>query len=221
MSSRRTLLACTASLGALGASPLWAKEKASGFVLGKDYLAVDPVVQYPARPIIVHDFFAYTCSHCYRLAPLMNEFAKSLEGNSSVKVIHVPVSWEKNYDYFPAVYFAFEALGRLDDLHMAYWEWVMQPEHPWTKVEDVKPDTDVWVKEHGINLEKWHALLESFAIQNKVRQATETWEKYNIDSTPMIGVAGRFLTAPHLTGSRPRAIEATRWLIEQIKSGKL
>ena len=221
MISRRTLLACTASLGAFGVAPLCAKEKTSGFVLGKDYLAVDPVVQYPARPIIIHDFFAYTCSHCFRLAPLMNEFVKSVEGNPAVKVIPVPVSWEASYDFFPTVYFAFEALGRLSDLHMAYWEWVMQPDHPWEKVEDVKPDTDAWVKEHGINLEKWHSLLNSFAIRNKVRQATEIWQKYNIDSTPMIGVAGRFLTAPHLTGSRPKAIEATRWLIDQIKSGKL
>ncbi len=221
MISRRNLLISSAALGVLGANPLWAKEKSADFVLGKDYLAVNPIVECPARPIIVHDFFAYTCSHCYRLAPLMSEFVKSVEGDSTVKVIPVPVSWEESYNYFPAVYFAFEALGRLSDLHMAYWQWVMQPEHPWTKVEDVKPDTDAWVKEHGINLEKWHALIESFAIRNKVRQATEIWQKYDIDSTPMIGVAGRFLTAPHLTGSRPKAIEATRWLIGQIKSGKL
>ena len=221
MTSRRNLLACSASLGAFGTSALWAKDKPSHFALGKDYLAVDPVVEYPRRPILIHVFFAYTCPHCYRLAPLMAEFAKSIETDTDVKIIPVPVSWEESYDYFPAVYFAFEALGRLSDLHMAYWEWVMQPEHPWTKVEDVRPDTDIWVKEHGIDLEKWHTLLDSFAIRNKVRQATETWQKYNIDSTPMIGVAGRFLTAPHLTGSRPKAIEATRWLIDQIKSGKI
>ncbi len=218
MISRRTLLGCAAVAGLTGTQALWAKEEKETFVLGKDYIALDPVVQYPKRPILIHDFFAYTCPHCYRLAPLMAEYAQSVEKDPDIRIIPVPVAWEESFEYFPAVYFAFEALGRVSDLHMSYWEWVMREDHPWSKVDDVKPDTDKWIAEHGISKTKWHATLESFVVKNKVKQATETWQRYNIDSTPIIGIAGRFITAPHMTGSRPKAIETMRMLVEKIKS---
>ena len=216
MTSRRTLLAGAATLGISSPTFCLAHEQ-KPFVEGKDFILVDPPVTYPARPILVHEFFAYTCPHCYRLAPLLHEYAESVASDPQVQVIPVPVAWEESFELFPKIYYAFEALGRLQELHMPFWEWMLQGEHPWNSVPEAQVDIEKWVGEHGIDASHWNNTLESFVVRNKVRQATQTWQQYDIDSTPVIGIAGRFITAPHMTGSRPRAIDAVRMLVDRIK----
>ena len=41
-----------------------------------------------------------------------------------------------------------------------------------------------------------------------------------MDSTPSIGIAGRFITAPHLVGTREGAIDMARELIARIRREK-
>jgi len=218
MTSRRVLIASGAFCSLTGLPAFAAQEAKKPFVEGQDYTLVDPPVKLPARPIIIHDFFAYTCPHCLRLAPLMEAYRKSIETDPLLKIVPVPVAWEESHELFPQIYFGFEALGRLQDLHMSFWEWVMQEDHPWEKVDDARGDIDKWVVAHGLDLKKWQSLINGFAIKNKVKQASDTWRHYGLDSTPCIGIAGRFLTAPHMTGSRPRAIEAVKMLVERAKT---
>ncbi len=217
MTSRRDLLAGAATIGVTSPAFCLATEP-KPFVEGKDFILVDPPVEYPARPILVHDFFAYTCPHCYRLAPFMHEYAESIATDPNVRLIPVPVAWEENFELFPKIYYAFEELGRLQELHMTFWEWMLQGEHPWNTVQEAQVDIEKWAGEHGIDAPRWNATLDSFIVRNKVRQATQIWQQYNIDSTPVIGIAGRFITAPHMTGSRPRAIEAVRMLVDRVKA---
>ena len=59
MISRRLLISSAAAVGAAGFSgSLFAA--APDPVLGKDYIEVRPPLEFPKKPIVVHDFFAYT-----------------------------------------------------------------------------------------------------------------------------------------------------------------
>lgn len=214
MLSRRTLIQ---SAMAFTAMPVWAAEAQKPIEEGKDYTLVTPPLKLSKRPIVIHEFFAYTCPHCLRFAPLLEAFRKSVETDDSILIIPVPVAWEKSYELFPRIYYAFEALGRLPDLHMPFWEWVMDEDHPWESVRDAKRDIDKWIAKKGIAADVWNQTLESFAVSTKVRHATDTWKNYNIDSTPCVGIAGRYITAPHLTGSRPRTIAVIKDLVERIR----
>ena len=151
----------------------------------------------------------------------MHEYAESVSSDPDVHVIPVPVAWEESFELFPKIYYAFEALGRLQELHMTFWEWMLQGEHPWNTIQEAQVDIEKWAGEHGIDAPHWNATLESFVVRNKVRQASQIWQQYNIDSTPVIGIAGRFITAPHMTGSRPRAIEAVRMLVDRVKAERI
>ena len=139
MTSRRDLLAGAATIGVTSPAFCLATEP-KPFVEGKDFILVDPPVEYPARPILVHDFFAYTCPHCYRLAPFMHEYAESIATDPNVRLIPVPVAWEESFELFPKIYYAFEELGRLQELHMTFWEWMLQGEHPWNTVQEAQVD---------------------------------------------------------------------------------
>ena len=190
MISRRLLISSAAAVGAAGFSgSLFAA--APDPVLGKDYIEVRPPLEFPKKPIVIHDFFAYTCPH-----------------------------WNDDLAIFPHTYYAFEALGRMGDLHMEFWTWVIRGSHDWSSAADIEKDVLQWVGEHGLDQNKFRQTLGSFSVVSKARQATRTWKNYGVDSTPCVGVAGRYITAPHLVGTRQGTVDTVQWLINKIRQEK-
>lgn len=214
MSSRRQLLGAAGAAAVFSGLSLPAE---AAFTPGKEYLVVRPQVPMERTPVIIHDFFAYTCPHCLTFAPVMAEYAASIAQDASVKVIRVPVAWNATYDVFPRTYFAFEALNRMQDLHMPFWEWVIKEEHDWKDAAAMGKDVNQWVISHGVDADLWQRTTTSFSVVAKVRQSFALWQSYGVDSTPSVGVAGRYLTAPHLAGTRRRTIEVLKELVEMAK----
>ena len=56
-----------------------------------------------------------------------------------------------------------------------------------------------------------------YVILGMGAEAPALWQSYGVDSTPSVGVAGKYLTAPHLAGTRRRTIDVLRELIELAK----
>lgn len=217
MTSRRHLLAATVTGCTMGSLSQWAM--AADPVHGKDYIDVRPPVALPDRPILVHDFFAYTCPHCLQFEPVMSRFVQEMKGVADVRVVPVPVAWNESYGMFPRAYYSFEVLNRMHDLHPEFWDWVIREEHDWKSTEDVENDITNWVvKNGGIKAEQWKKTMTSFTVASRARAATQTWKQYGIDSTPCVGVAGRYLCAPHLSGTRQGAIDAVKYLIGRIRA---
>ena len=71
--------------------------------------------------------------------------------------------------------------------------------------------------EQGVDAKQWERTMRSFGVQNKARIATQLWQAYRIDSTPMIGVAGRFTTGPHLVGTRNATPACLDYLINEAR----
>lgn len=188
---------------------------------GKDFTLVKPALDYPKRPIVVHDFFAYTCPHCLQFAPTMEAWMETLKSQTDVQVVPVPVAWTEDYSIFSRTYFSLQALNRLSDLHMPFWNWVIREEHEWTNVQELEADIAKWISTNGkIDQAKWNSLVKSFSIVGKYRQATQLWKMYGVESTPCVGIAGRYITAPHLAGTRQGAVDTANFLIDQIRQEK-
>lgn len=219
MISRRLLLSSAAAVSAAGfAGSVLAA--APSPVLGKDYIEVRPPLEFPKNPVIVHDFFAYTCPHCLSFAPVMQKFIDSVKGNPAVKIVPVPVAWNDDLSIFPLTYYAFEALDRMHDLHMEFWTWVIRGAHDWSSAADIEKDVMKWIADHGVDQAKFRQALGSFSAVSRYRQATRTWKNYGVDATPCVGVAGRYITAPHLVGTRQGTIDTVQWLINKIQQEK-
>ena len=219
MISRRLLISSAVAMSTTGfAGSLFAA--ANNPILGKDYTEVRPVLELPSTPVIVHDFFAYTCPHCLSFAPVMEKFIDSVKGNPKIKVVPVPVAWNDDLSIFPRTYYAFEALGRMHDLHMEFWTWVIRGSHDWNDAAGIEKDVLKWAADHGLDAEKFRQTINSFSVVSRYRQATRTWKNYGVDSTPCVGVAGRYITAPHLVGTRQGTIEVIEWLINKVSQDK-
>ncbi len=219
MFNRRQLLGAAAGLGCGLVVPSVFAQNASP-VPNKDYTMVRPALDFGRRPIVIHDFFAYTCPHCLQFEPVMSKFIESVKSDADIRIVPVPVAWNESYSMFPRAYYSFQALNRTHDLHLEFWEWVIREEHDWKDTDSVETDITKWVVAKGIKAEQWKKTMTSFAVVSKTRSATQMWKNYGVDSTPCVGIAGRFITAPHLTGTRAGTIDVIKFLVNQIRNEK-
>ena len=51
-------------------------------------------------------------------------------------------------------------------------------------------------------------------------RAFKTWQAYNIDGTPANAVNGKYVTAPHMVGTREGAIQVMEFLIDKERKAK-
>lgn len=210
MISRRNLLLATA------ASSLSLPSFAAGktYTPGKEYLVLEPALPTNTKKIEVVKFFAYTCSHCLAFEPVFHEWEKRLPEDVVVRVC--PVAWNEKFLPFTQVYFALEAMGLLEKLHQPFFESVIYQTHVYD-FENPVADITAFMAEQGVDAKQWERTMRSFGVQNKARIATQLWQAYRIDSTPMIGVAGRFTTGPHLVGTRNATPACLDYLINEAR----
>lgn len=209
MISRRQLV-LSAALTPLSSVAL----AAPSYTAGKEYLIVNPPAPTPTDTIEVVEFFAYTCSHCLQFAPHMAKWKQNLPKDVTVRVC--PIAWQPKYQPFAQTYFALEALGLLEKLHMPFFESVIYQEHPYN-FDNAAADILDFMTKSGVDPQKWQQTYRSFSVVNKTRQATQLWQSYQIDSTPMIGVGGIYSTGPHHVGTREATPDCINWLIEQVR----
>lgn len=209
MLTRRQVVLAAALAPASG--PLFAQQS---YTAGKEYLVVNPPAPTPRDTIEVVEFFAYTCPHCLQFAPHFEKWAKAAHQGVTVRIC--PVAWQPKLLPFTQTYFALEALGLLDRLHMPFFESVIYQEHPYN-YENPSADIADFMKSKGVDPKKWEQTMRSFSVMNKSRQATQYWQSYQIDSTPMIGVGGVYTTGPHLVGTREGTPGCIDFLVEQVR----
>ena len=75
------------------------------------------------------------------------------------------------------------------------------------------------VEKNGIDRKAFIDMFNSFAVQTKMRRASQLAEGYGVDGVPAFGVAGRWYTAPSMTGSNPAALAMVDQLIERERKG--
>lgn len=170
------------------------------------YRLVEPTVQTSTKTIEVLNFFAYTCGHCQRLAPFFDHWAKTAP--KDVTIHNIPVAWDASTAFLSRIYYTFEALGRLQDLHPLFWQDLLDG-----KIA-AESDLQTWLKTQGVDRKTWDNAYRSFSVSLRVQQASELWQAYKLDATPYIGVAGKYLTAPHMAGSYQKTLTVLNELID-------
>ena len=209
--NRRQLLL---SLAAVAAGPRAVFAAPSRFVEGQHYQRVDPPAPASRDRVDVVFFFAYTCPHCLQFEPYFEKWLKTAPSDVAVKIC--PVAWQDQLLPFTQVYYALDALKLLDKLHLPFFESVIYQEHEYS-AQDPLADIADFMKSKGVDMNAWNRTIRSFGVMNKSRVATQTWQNYRIDSTPMIGVGGLYATGPQLVGSREDTMPCVDELIELVR----
>lgn len=208
------LAAVAAAALPLGWSPAALAQSATPKA-GKDYLVLDKPVdtEAPAGKIEVIEFFWYSCPHCFAFEPAFERWAKALPPN--VMLQRVPVHFRD--DFFPQqkLYYALEAMGKVDELHTKVFNAIHKEHLP------LNTDAAItaWVVKQGVDKAKFLEAYNSFSVNTKAKRAAQIQDQYKVEGVPALGVAGKYYIDGSLAGSMERALVVADYLIAQTKKG--
>ena len=183
---------------------------------GKDYAVLDTraPVDTPADKVEVIEFFWYSCPHCNAFEPALNSWIKTLPKDVVVK--RVPVAFQDSFVPQQKLFYALEALGKVDALH----DKVFYAIHVDKQALNTEAKIVDWAVKQGLDKAKFQEAYNSFSVAGKVKRATLLQEAYKVEGVPAIGVAGRYYTDGTRSGSMGRALQTTDALVAEARKAR-
>lgn len=156
----------------------------------------------------VLEFFAYSCPHCAVMEPLVHKWSQGFDENVVLK--RVPVAFNAGMGDLQRTYFVLESLDRLD-LHPKLFEALHQEKRTLFDKKAIRK----WAAENGIDEKDFDRAFDSFGIQTKANRANDLVRLYQIQGTPSLGIAGKYVTSPSLTNGYEDTITVADALLKQ------
>jgi thiol:disulfide interchange protein DsbA len=184
---------------------------------GKHYRALErpAPVEAPPGKIEVVEFFWYSCPHCNQFEPRLNAWLKSRQP-ADVSFRRVPVAFRADFVAQQRLYYALEALGKLDEMHGKVFHEIHANRQP-THREDL---IVAFAEKNGLDRARFQELFNSFSVGTKARRATQLQDAYEVAAVPALGVAGRYYTDADMAGSMDSALQVVDYLIGEARRAK-
>jgi thiol:disulfide interchange protein DsbA len=198
-------------LASLAAAPLRALAQDRP-VEGRHYVVLSP--RQPTRDpaqVEVLEFFAYSCSHCHALEPVLDAWQRRLP--REVLFRRIPVAFREELVLHQKLYFALEALGLVGQLHRKVFESIHVAHDHLGSAGEIA----TFMAANGVAPARIAEAMNSFGVAGKVRQASALAAGYGIEGTPAFGVNGRWLTDGAMAGSNTSALAVAEYLLRLAK----
>lgn len=208
-----------AAAGVLGAAALALPGLASAQQQpreGKDYRELEKRVSVdaPAGKIEVIEFFWYSCPHCNAFEPRLVAWTKSMPPDVVLK--RVPVAFRDDFVPQQRLYYALEAMGKVEELHSKVFQAIHRERKPTNREEQILD----FAQQNGLDRAKFQELYNSFAVQAKARRARQLQDQFEVDGVPALGVAGRYYTDATMAGSMDNALRVVDHLVAEARKAK-
>ena len=172
---------------------------------GRDYNLITPAPPVGSGDEVeVIEFFMYTCPHCKNLDPRLQEWVKKLPDN--VKFRHMPAMFGGAANLHAKNFFALQVMGEEKRLHNAWFKAI----HEEKRRLRTQADINKFLEENGVDMNKFHATLNSFTVQTKANRAAALMRRYGVRSVPTLIVDGRYRIK-----NTPQVLENTDALIQK------
>jgi thiol:disulfide interchange protein DsbA len=159
------------------------------------------------------EFFWYSCPHCNAFEPKLNAWLKKLPADVAFR--RVPVAFRDDFVPQQRLYYALEAMGKVDDLHAKVFQEIHVNRQPTNREDQIL----AFVEKNGVDKAKFQELYNSFAISTKARRAKQLQDQYEVDGVPAIGVAGQYYTDGTMAGNMDRALQIVDYLVAEVRRG--
>ena len=206
----------TSTTGALALAGLglphlaWAQKKPEE---GREYRTLDKTmpVEVAAGKIEVVEFFWYSCPHCNVFEPQLDAWSKKLPPD--VVLRRVPVAFRDDFVPQQRLYYALEAMGKVDEMQAKVFRTIHVDKQPIAKEDQIV----AWAEKNGLDKAKFQDIYNSFSVQTKTRKATQLQNAFQVEGVPALGIAGRWYTDGSLAGSMGRALQITDYLVTEAR----
>jgi len=187
--------------------------EAAGFVEGVHYQRMSPTQPTSSSPdqVEVAEFFMHSCIHCYNLEPYVQAWLEDKPAH--INFVRVPTTWDAYRQLHARAYYAAEALGIAEEIHMPFFREI----HDSGNYLDSPEKLATFFGRFGVSSNEFESLLNSFAVVTRVNRADELGTRYRIQATPTIVVNGKYRTGVDQAGSPDKLFE----LIEVLAAAEL
>ena len=180
---------------------------------GVDFLLLDkPAPTEAAGKIEVVEFFWYSCPHCNRFEPQLDEWVKKMP--KDVVLRRAPVAFRPDFEPQQRLYFVLEALNKVEELHKK----VFYAIHVEKQALSTLPQIADWIEKQGVNRAKFTEAYDSFPVATKARKSSLLQDAYKVDGVPALGVAGKYYTSGSVAQTMERALVVTDYLVGLVRA---
>lgn len=178
------------------------RDRRSDFVAGTHYerLPVAAPTTAAEGQVEVCEFFMFGCVHCFAFEPILTSWVESRE--DSVDFVRVPVMFNDVARLHAQAYYTAEALGVVDTIVGPFYAEIHERGQMLTTVDEIRK----LFASHGVDAARFDAAFDSFGVRASLRRAEELNRLYGVDSTPTIGVAGKYRTDVSMAGGSNEAL---------------
>ena len=208
-----TVAAATSSRSAAAASGTQWQE-------GMNYTRVVPAqpTNVPAGQVEVLEFFWYACPHCYALEPTMQTWLKSKP--AYVTFTRVPVEWNEGHRSLAHLFYALDAMGKLNDVHGEIFKEIQVNGDPL-----IGPDPGnaaaaervqlSFIKKLGLSDAAFEKAYQDMNVETAMQRADQLVQRYRITSVPNFVVNGKYVTDVTMAGGPEKLISLLNDLAAQ------
>lgn len=185
-----------------------------GIKEGVDYLKTPTkeVIIESKKPVVV-EFFWYGCGHCFAIKPKSKELFKKYD--KKVISLSYPAAFE-NWKSGTQIYFTLEQMGLLTQLNDKVFDEIHINHGNILKKEE---DRNKFLKNQGVDVDKFNTAFNSFTVSNKVTKATKIITDLKIESTPTYVIyykGSNYQVSPSMTKSYEKTIEVLDIILSTI-----
>jgi thiol:disulfide interchange protein DsbA len=178
----------------------------------KDYRDVNPPQPTESgAKVEVLEFFQYSCPHCYTFTPDLEGFRKRRAADVDYR--RLPINWDNSTINHTKTYYTLEQMNLVEKLHEKFFGTIHREKR---RMLDANEIAD-FMAANGVDKAQWTSNFNSFGVNTRVSRAGQVWRAYKIDGTPMVGIDGRYVTAPSMVGTREGAIKVMDYLVAQAQ----
>ncbi|MFT4767100.1 MAG: thiol:disulfide interchange protein DsbA [Glaciecola sp.] len=208
---KRICFAAFATL-AMQLAALSAQAQDENYVAGEHYDVISPAIRGSSDKIEVTEFFWYGCGHCYNFEPQLSQWKKGLADDVVLK--GSPAMWNELMEVHAKAYYAAEALGVLDKMHMPLFQAINVDRK---RLADEDELADLFAT-HGVAREDFSKAFNSFGVGSQSRQANARARAAKITGTPEVMVAGKYRISTRKAGGQANMLKIADFLIEKERA---
>ena len=199
-------------------TPPAAGVSSSRWALGKNYNQLVPAqpTDSPADKVEVVEVFWYGCGHCYHLDPYLENWRK--EGQPAyVNFRRVPVMWNDVNRQHARLFYALQALGKLDQLHTAVFREIHANGNMLADQDPAKGEAlqVAFLKSKGISAADIKRVYRSFPVESNLQRAEVLTRRYQVTGVPMVVVSGKYTADVGSAGGEQQLLD----LINDLSGG--
>jgi thiol:disulfide interchange protein DsbA len=185
-------------IASLGLASVGANAAPNAPAEGVEYLRLSqPQPTDTGKKVEVLEFFWYNCPHCHAFEPHLAEWAKKQGDRIVLK--RIPVGFRESFVPQQKLYFALEAMNRLD-LHTVVFDAI----HQRRMKLNTEPEIMAFIEKQSIDSKKFGETFNSFSVQSKVSRVRQLQEAFRIDGVPTVAIDGQYVTSPSIVGQSMR-----------------